>query len=127
MSEQIEQTEPSMMELLAERAASSDNPYRVCKRTELTMLLCAGSYIDRRGNRITSIEELNRLTWQSCMDLLVEYTESISRHGLGPDVTALINSHSDYIRNKILGEDRDSDGSKLVRAMGVEANLRNGR
>lgn len=116
-----------MMELLAERAASSDNPYRVCKRTELTGLLCGGSYTDRRGNRITSIEELNRLTWQSCMDLLVEYTESINRHGLGPDVTALIQSHSDYIKNKILGEDRDSDGSKLVRAMGVEANLRNGR
>ena len=61
------------------------------------------------------------------MDLLVEYTESINRHGLGPDVTSLIQSPYDYIRNKILGEDKDSDGSKLVRAMGVEANLRNCR
>ena len=113
-----------MMELLAERAASSSNPYRGCKRTELIGLLCGGSYTDRRGNRITTIEELNRLSWQSCMDLLVEYTESINRHGLGPDVTALIQSPSDYIRKKILGEDKDSDGSKLVRAMEAEASLR---
>ena len=113
-----EQREPSMMELLEIRASTRnpyDNTWR--KREELENLLQQGHYSDRRGNRVKTIAALNTLTWQSTMELLSQYHECINSTALGRDISELLESQSDFIRKKILGEDRNSMDNRLMREL----------